>query len=57
MVLMNQTFFKAKKHHYIKIADQLKWKLAWNVYKDYDVKTVLLQEGWIQLKMKLLLVL
>ena len=34
---------------------QLKWKLAWNMYKDSNVKIKMAQEQWVQLKMTLLL--
>ena len=33
---------------------QLKSKLAWSVFQEYDIKTKMVQEQWLQLKMTLL---
>ena len=56
-----QTFFKVKKHpsvNQLKFEHELKSKLARPscVYKEYEVKIKMVQEQWLQLKMKFLLV-
>ena len=46
-------FFKAK-NSFLWILISIKPKLAWPVYKKYEIKTKMVQEQWLQLKMKIL---
>ena len=57
----HSNLFQGKKHPYVnqlKFEHQLKSKLARPscVYKEYEVKIKMVQEQWLQLKMKFLLV-
>ena len=54
MILTIWTIFKAKKHS-VNIEYRLKSKLAWLVCAEYKLKIKIVQEQWLQLKMKFFL--
>ena len=46
--------FSKLKQHFVNTEHQLKSKLAWSVFQEYEIKTKMVQEQWLQLKMTFL---